>query len=63
VKPFFGDTSEIAHDPEIDMVVVAVNAPYMKKALMPETDAKKDFFIEWPNGISLDEAEIADAAR
>ncbi|TFK54359.1 NAD(P)-binding protein [Heliocybe sulcata] len=64
VKPFYGDTSKIANDPAVDLVVVSVKVPYMKKSLMPAIEAKKDFFVEWPVGMNLQEVtEVAETAR
>lgn len=64
VKAYFGDASAIASDPDVDLVAVAVKAPYHKEIVMKAIEAKKDFFIEWPAGTSTKETEeIADAAR
>lgn len=64
IKTYFGDTSKIASDPDVDIVAVAVKAMYHKKAVMPVIEAKKDFFIEWPAGTNTKETEeIAAAAK
>lgn len=64
IKAYFGETSKIASDPEIDLVVVSVKAPYHREAVLPVIEAKKNFFLEWPAGISTKEAEeIATAAH
>ena len=64
VKPYHGSTSAIAADPELDLIVVAVNAPQHKAAVMPIIEAGKDIFIEWPVGKNLQETvEIAEAAK
>ena len=64
VKSYYGPTSAIAADPELDLVVVAVNAPQHKLAAMPIIEAGKDIFVEWPVGKSLQETlEIAEAAK
>lgn len=64
VKAYYGDTSQIANDPDVDFVVVAVKAPEHKTALLPVIQAKKAFFIEWPAGRNLRETqELAEAAR
>jgi len=64
VKPFYGDTSHIAGDPDVDLVVVSVKAPVHKATVMPVIEAGKDLFVEWPGGVGLEEASaIAEAAR
>jgi predicted dehydrogenase len=64
VKPFYGDTSQIANDPDVDLVVVSVRTPAHKAAVMPVIEAGKDLFVEWPGGIGLEESSaIAEAAR
>lgn len=64
VKQYFGDTSHIANDPEIDMIVLAVKAPSHLEAVLPVIAAGKDFFLEWPAGRNLQETTaIADASR
>lgn len=64
VKAYFGDTSKIANDPDVNLVVISVKAPQHKQAVLPVIEAKKDFFIEWPAGASIEETEeIAAAAR
>ncbi len=64
IKPFYGDTSQIASDPDVDLVVVAVKAPLHKAAVLPIIEAGKDVFVEWPAGVGLQETSIiAEAAR
>jgi len=64
VKPFHGNTSQIASDPDVDLVVIAVRAPAHKATLLPAIEAGKDVFVEWPAGVGLQEASsIAEAAR
>lgn len=64
VKPYYGDTTQIANDPDVDFVVVAVKAPEHRKALLPVIQAKKPFFIEWPAGKNVQETrELAALAR
>ena len=64
VKPFFGDTSKIANDPDVDLVVVSVKAPAHRDALLPAIEAGKNVFVEWPGGLGLEgSSEIAEAAR
>jgi predicted dehydrogenase len=64
IKAYHGDTSQIAGDPDVDLVVVAVKAPNHRRAVLPAIEAGKDIFLEWPAGANLKETiEIADAAR
>jgi predicted dehydrogenase len=64
VKPFYGNTSQIASDPDVDLVVVSVKAPVHQATVMPVIEAGKDLFVEWPGGVGLEEASaIAEAAR
>ncbi|PPQ78258.1 hypothetical protein CVT25_011717 [Psilocybe cyanescens] len=64
IKPYFGETSKIASDPEIDLVAVSVKAPHHRETVLPVIEAKKDFFLEWPAGTSTKETEeIAAATR
>jgi len=64
IKAYFGDSSKIASDPDIDLVAVAVKVLYHKQIVLPVIEAKKDFFLEWPAGKSTEETKaIAEAAR
>lgn len=64
VKPYHGDTSQIANDANVDLVIVAIKAPAHKAAILPAIEAGKDVFVEWPAGTnSKDTAEIAAAAK
>jgi hypothetical protein len=64
VKAYHGDTSQVARDPDVGLVVVAVKAPNHRAAVLPAIEAGKDIFIEWPVGANLKETtEMADAAR
>jgi len=64
VKAYHGHTSKIARDPEVDLVAVAVKAMYHKEAALPAVEAKKDLFLEWPAGSSLEDTKsIADAVH
>jgi predicted dehydrogenase len=64
VKPFYGDTSQIASDPDVDLVAVSVKTPAHKAAAMPVIEAGKDLYLEWPGGIGLEESSaITEAAR
>ncbi|KAL8755293.1 MAG: hypothetical protein Q9184_004837 [Pyrenodesmia sp. 2 TL-2023] len=53
----YSKPEDIAHDPDVDMVVVSVKVPLHKQMTVPALYAKKDVFIEWPMGASLAEAE------
>ncbi|KAF8970687.1 NAD-binding Rossmann fold oxidoreductase [Flammula alnicola] len=53
IEAYYGDSSKIAADPDLDLIAVAVNAPFHKQVLLPIINAKKDFFVEWPAGSSL----------
>ena len=46
VKAYYGVTSKIADDPEVELVPMPVKAPDHKAALLPEIEAGKDIFIE-----------------
>ena len=50
VKGYHGDPAQIAQDPNVDLVVVSVAAPYHKEAVWPAIEAGKDVFVEWPLG-------------
>ncbi|TFY55145.1 hypothetical protein EVJ58_g8431 [Rhodofomes roseus] len=64
VKAYHGSTAAIAADPELDFIAVSVKAPEHKTAVTPIIEAGKNFFIEWPVGINLQQTkEIAEAAR
>ncbi|KAH9478946.1 Dehydrogenase aclE [Psilocybe cubensis] len=64
IEAYFGSTEQIAADPNVDLVAISVKAPYHKALVLPVIQAKKDIFIEWPAGASLEETEeIAEAAR
>lgn len=64
IKPYHGDSSLIAADPDVDLVVVSVKAPKHKQVILPVIEKKKNFFIEWPAGTNLkDTLEIAEAAH
>lgn len=64
VKPYYGSTSKIANDPDVDLVAVAVRTPSHRDAVLPVIEAGKDLFIEWPAGNGLKETqEFAAAAH
>ena len=66
VKAYFGKKgyTDIANDPEVDMVVVSVKTPDHYDAVMPAIEAGKDIFVEWAPGKNLEETvRIAEAAK
>ena len=64
VKAYHGDTTHIASDTDVDLVVVSIKTPYHKPAVLPVIAQKKNFFLEWPAGRGLQETlEIAEAAH
>ncbi|KAF9555729.1 NAD-binding Rossmann fold oxidoreductase [Agrocybe pediades] len=64
VKAYYGPTSKIASDPDIDLVAVSVKAMYHREAALPVLEAGKNIFLEWPAGACLEDTKIlADAAR
>ncbi|KAK7037576.1 transcription regulator gal80 [Paramarasmius palmivorus] len=64
VKAYHGPASQIASDPDVDMIAVAINSTFQKEAALSAIEAGKDVFIEWPVGRSLQETqELADAAK
>ncbi|OBZ74353.1 Galactose/lactose metabolism regulatory protein GAL80 [Grifola frondosa] len=64
VKAYHGSTDDIADDPNVDLVVVAVKVPDHKAAVMPAIEKGKDVFVECPLGMTLQETmEIAEAAQ
>lgn len=64
IKPYWGDASAIASDPEVDFVVISVKPPYHREVALKAIEAGKDFFVEWQAGRHASETrELADAAR
>ncbi len=66
VKGYHGKSgpSDIAADPDVDMVVVSVKIPDHYNAVMPAIEAGKDVFVEWTPGNGLDQTlKIAEAAK
>lgn len=53
----YGDTSEMAEDPDVDVIVITVNWKNHLQSIKPAILAKKKVFIEWPCGASTAEAE------
>ncbi|KAH9477117.1 Dehydrogenase aclE [Psilocybe cubensis] len=64
IKSYFGPASRIASDEDVNLVAISVKAPHHKEVVLSAIEAKKDFFVEWPAGISTKETEeIASSAR
>lgn len=60
----FHDVHELAAQPDIDLVTVAVRVPHHHSIVMPLLDAGKNVYCEWPLGATAEEAEeMASAAR
>lgn len=63
VKAYHGNSDQIANDPNVDLVVIAVKAPSHHATILPVIEAGKDVFIEWPAGANLNETiDIAQRA-
>lgn len=56
VKPY-GSAEDLANDPDVELVVVSVHVDKHFRLAKPAILAKKDVFVEWPLGASLDESE------
>ncbi|ESK85819.1 dimeric dihydrodiol [Moniliophthora roreri MCA 2997] len=64
VKAYHGSTSQIACDPDVDIVAVSVGSTFQKEAALRVIEAGKDVFVEWPVGRDLSETqELVDAAK
>lgn len=60
----FGSAEELAECPEVDLVVVAVQAAKHYDVVRAAIDAGKNVYCEWPLAMSAAEAKsLADAAR
>ena len=60
----YGDATALASDPDVDLVVVAVNIAKHYELAKPALEAGKDVFVEWPLGKTTAEAqELRDLAR
>ncbi|EEB96984.1 hypothetical protein MPER_03788, partial [Moniliophthora perniciosa FA553] len=57
VKAYHGSTSQIACDPDVDIVAVSVNSTFQKEAALRVIEAGKDVFVEWPVGRDLNETQ------
>jgi predicted dehydrogenase len=64
VPATFGSAAELAASPDVDLVVVAVQAAKHYEAVLAAVDAGKHVYCEWPLATSTAEAEaLATAAR
>jgi predicted dehydrogenase len=64
IKAYHGDVSQIASDPDVDFVAVAVRAQSHKDIVKKVIENGKPFFVEWPVGRNVEETrELATLAR
>ncbi|KAL2831606.1 hypothetical protein BJY01DRAFT_254227 [Aspergillus pseudoustus] len=57
-------SSELASDPDVDLVVVGVKLPLHYQLTLPLLEAGKDVFAEWPLATNLEQvAKLQSAAR
>lgn len=60
----YSSASDIALDPDVDLVVVGVKVPLHKELALPALKAGKDVFVEWPLATGEDQAqELVNAAK
>lgn len=60
----YHDLGELAAQPDIDLVAVAVKVPHHHSIVMPLLEAGKNVYCEWPLGANVEEAEaMVSAAR
>jgi predicted dehydrogenase len=60
----YGSPTDIAADPDVDMVVVSVKVAKHYELINPALEAGKMAFVEWPLGINTAEAEaLTDLAK
>lgn len=53
----YGNPEDLANDPNVDLIVVSVNVGKHFILTKPALLQKKDIFVEWPLGATLEEAE------
>ena len=66
VKGYYGEhgATDIANDPDVDLVVVSVKVPDHYKVAKPAIEAGKDIFLEWSPTRNLSEIlELAEAPK
>ena len=56
-KKAYADTDSLLHDPEIDIVTIAVKVPDHRELVLSALQAGKHVFCEWPLGKNIAEAE------
>ncbi|EED16694.1 oxidoreductase, putative [Talaromyces stipitatus ATCC 10500] len=60
----YGSGEEIAKDPDVDLIVISVVVMKHYELVKPALLAKKQVFVEWPLGATLDESkELAALAK
>jgi predicted dehydrogenase len=60
----YGSAQDIADDPNIDLVVVAVRIAHHYNLAKPALEAGKEVFVEWPLGATTAQAvELAELAK
>ena len=60
----YGDTNDLAKDPDVDLVVCSVRVDRHLSTTRPSIEAGKDVFVEWPLASNVDDAKtLADLAR
>ncbi|GFZ92729.1 hypothetical protein GCM10008018_44000 [Paenibacillus marchantiophytorum] len=52
----FADSNELAHDPDVDMVIASVKVPDHYDAVMATLNAGKHVYCEWPLGLNTSQA-------
>jgi predicted dehydrogenase len=57
----YGDVRELAAQPDIDLVAVAVRVPEHHSIVMPLLESGKHVYCEWPLGATTEEAEEMDS--
>lgn len=57
----YGSPSDLASDPDVDMVLVSVKVAKHYELTAPILEAGKDVFVEWPLGANLAEAKALTA--
>lgn len=53
----YGSAEQLATDPDVDMIVVSVVVMKHLELALPALQNKKNVFVEWPLGASLEESE------
>ena len=60
----YSSATDIAADPDIDLVAVSVEVPLHKELALPALVAGKDVFMEWPLANGAEEAQgLVNAAK